>query len=240
MPKRIFSEKLPTQATPVPMPQKELRHLHVLRITPQNEVIVLNGKGKSVLAQWTGMELIWLKDLEEQQALPMTLIMALVKPDAMEMVLQKATEMGVARIIPLLAERSVSRKRDVQERFTRIMEGALKQSGQLMMPHLEATRTIHELEDAPMILCSLRPGPFVLDHLLCHTEPPSFLIGPEGGWTQEEEELLIRKGGHPVSLGPTVLRAETAALFCTSLLCAMVRSDILCNTRTASLAIPQG
>jgi 16S rRNA (uracil1498-N3)-methyltransferase len=150
-----------------------------------------------------------------------TLCAALIKFDRFEWMIEKTTELGVERIIPVEAERcerglfEASRKRS--ERWVRIARESSQQSRRVRLPEiLPAVRFQKSLAEeadhryfldegaAPALLRVVpaqRPGAIRI----------AVLIGPEGGWTASERQLAINAGWQPASLGPQVLRAETAA-----------------------------
>lgn len=150
-----------------------------------------------------------------------TLIAALIKFDRFEWIVEKATELGVERILPVDAARSekglmdASRKRS--ERWQRIAREASQQSRRVSAPEIlpavrfsqclgEAADYRYLLEEgaAPPVLQVAPPDRKSSDHV-------ALLLGPEGGWTDEERRQAAAAGWQPVSLGPLVLRAETAA-----------------------------
>lgn len=167
---------------------------------------------------------------EELLAAPaanLTLLLSIFKFDRMEWAIEKCTELGVAKIIPLIARRtdahlaSASVKR--VERWRRIALQASEQSRRTTPPeisnpmklrdaaadHAETKIVLSESEDK----MSLRE---VLDARDAEGSI-SLAIGPEGGWTEDELQLLKTEGWRSVSLGPTILRAETAAIAATVL-----------------------
>jgi 16S rRNA (uracil1498-N3)-methyltransferase len=156
--------------------------------------------------------------------LHITLCAALIKFDRFEWIVEKATELGVERILPVEAERSekglleASRKRT--ERWARIARESSQQSRRVRAPEIlpavrfeqclaEEADYHYFLEEAaaPPLLRVLRVLP------ACRTSASraALLAGPEGGWTDAERQLAAAAGWQPVSLGPRVLRAETAA-----------------------------
>ena len=140
---------------------------------------------------------------------------ALIKGGRPEMVVQKLTELGVDRILPLSADRSVVQwdeaKASTQvERFRRVAREAAMQSRRAWLPIVEEMAVAREVQPAAGVVLA-EPGGDPIDRSV-----RVLLVGPEGGWTDEE---LIR---HPtVGLGPTVLRAETAAISAGTLLTAL-------------------
>ncbi len=162
---------------------------------------------------------------EQADALPaITLFAALIKFDRFEWMVEKATELGVAGIVPFEAERSekglalAARKRI--ERWRRIARESSQQSRRTHLPEIEPPRAFSEvLSDASRHRYFLdeQPG----GRPLLEAFPPvsgrvreatiALLIGPEGGWTDSERDQAQTAGWAPVSAGPTILRAETAA-----------------------------
>jgi 16S rRNA (uracil1498-N3)-methyltransferase len=159
-----------------------------------------------------------------------TLCASLVKFDRFEWIVEKATELGVERILPVEAARSekglfeASRKRS--ERWERIAREASQQSRRVTIPEIlpavrlekalatEAdARFFLEEGEAPPLLQAVPARRVSADRL-------AVLLGPEGGWTDAERQSAAQAGWTPVSLGPTVLRAETAAISALAILVA--------------------
>ena len=174
-------------------------------------------------------------ELEADPALPVTLVMAVYKFDHMEWAIEKATELGVASIAPVIARRTEKHlaqgaaKR--AERWRRIVHEAAKQSRRSEVPIIFdpaplATRVRVESEATngeagiSRIVLAEQERTTTLRHALkeamaaAGTETPTIeiAIGPEGGWAPEEEALFDANGWSAASLGPRILRAETAAI----------------------------
>jgi len=166
------------------------------------------------------------EELEADAALPLHLLLAVFKFDHMEWAIEKATELGVARITPVLARRTekhlalAAPKR--AERWRRIALEASKQSRRTDVPEIAAPVTLKavlEEEKSPTrILLSETEQATALAAALATSvrptgyEPVALAIGPEGGWTPEEMALFTAHDWTPVTLGPRILRAETAAI----------------------------
>jgi len=157
----------------------------------------------------------------DSPALPVriTLCAALVKFDRFEWIIEKATELGVERIVPVEAARSdkglfeASRKR--AERWRRIAREASQQSRRLRLPEIaEALPLAQAFETAPGARYFLdEAGAPALVSVLDRLQPQvSLAVGPEGGWTEAERELARHAGWLPAGLGAGILRAETAAV----------------------------
>jgi 16S rRNA (uracil1498-N3)-methyltransferase len=168
------------------------------------------------------------EELESDSALPLHLLLAVFKFDHMEWAIEKATELGVARITPVLARRTekhlaqAARKR--AERWRRIALEASKQSRRTTIPGISeplALKGALELVDSPMrILLSETEQTTNIASALQKTKHAdhesefthAVAIGPEGGWTPEEMAIFTEHGWQHVTLGPRILRAETAAI----------------------------
>lgn len=150
-----------------------------------------------------------------------TLLAALIKFDRFEWMIEKATELGVDRILPVETTRSekglmeASRKR--AERWLRIARESSQQSRRLRAPEIRPavrlTGSLREVADYRYLLDEAGAPPLLGRLPAERTQPAmvALLIGPEGGWTTEEREHAAAAGWEPVSLGPQILRAETAA-----------------------------
>ncbi|MGA3222605.1 MAG: 16S rRNA (uracil(1498)-N(3))-methyltransferase [Acidobacteriaceae bacterium] len=179
-------------------------------------------------------------EVEAEPALPVTLLLSVFKFDRMEWIIEKATELGAERFIPMTARRS--EKHLVQaaparlERWRRVAREAAKQSRRSDVPVVE---DVVLLKQAVSIQAA-HPG---LSLLLAEqertttlysamqaalqqptTEKPAvnLAVGPEGGWTAEEEALFGAEGWQAVSLGPRILRAETAGITAMAVIAAML------------------
>jgi len=153
-----------------------------------------------------------------------TLVAALVRFERFEWIIEKATELGVEHIIPLETERTEKGLRKAAEkrsvRWSRIAREASEQSRRARLPEIHDARALTDgleieadyryvLEEAQ----STAPMLLVLPGTRLTSDRVALLLGPEGGWTDRERELIIASAGWtPVSLGREILRAETAAI----------------------------
>lgn len=153
--------------------------------------------------------------------LRITLAQVVPRHSRMDLVIQKATELGVSRIVPLTGERSVSRPgRDAGGRLARwgrIAAEAVAQSRRSSRPLIEPPRSLQAFlaEPSEDLRLVLEPGPRAIPFSQLPEQPPggvTVLVGPEGGLSPGELEAAVRSGFVAVRLGPRVLRAETAAL----------------------------
>jgi 16S rRNA (uracil1498-N3)-methyltransferase len=163
-----------------------------------------------------GVELRFRLEDTVESPLSVRIFQGLCRPDRLEWVIQKGTELGVAAIYPLECERG---ERPPQgppraDRWRRIALEACKQSGRRVLPDVSPAETLPAAEDRCALL--LDPGP---DAVPLRTALPAgspagvdLAVGPEGGFTDAERDLACGNGWIPVSLGPRVLRTETAGL----------------------------
>ena len=167
-------------------------------------------------------------EVEADPALPVTLVMAVYKFDRMEWALEKATEMGVAAVAPVIARRSEKRlalsaaKR--AERWRRIVHEASQQSRRSDVPLIHdpvpLAERVRAASTATRIVLAEQERTATLRNALeeaiaaAQAEMPALeiAIGPEGGWAPEEEALFDANGWRAATLGPRILRAETAAI----------------------------
>jgi len=170
-------------------------------------------------------------ELAEEVSAPsvarVTLLLAVFKFDRMEWAIEKCTELGVSRIVPVIARRTdahlalAAAKR--AERWRRIALQAAEQSRRATPPEIAAPI---KLQDAVslgggatlIVLAESEQKSLLREVLATHSAGEIVLaIGPEGGWADEELQLFLKAGWIPASLGPTILRAETAAIAATAI-----------------------
>lgn len=155
-----------------------------------------------------------------------TLVIPILQEQKMSFVLQKATELGVDEIIPILTERSkvkVDEKEDKKlMRWNRICKEAAEQSKRIDIPTISKITSIDNLDiDGVKLVCSTKEKSNTLKKVLKNNLKCAKMvmsIGPEGGFTPKEEEKLIDKGFIPVSLGSNIMRVETVPIYLLSIL----------------------
>lgn len=189
-----------------------------LRIGERIEVIDRDGKTAEAVVETISprevLARVALAVVSRESPLSITLAMALIKPDLFELVLRKATELGVAVIQPLLGDRveiRPDRIRNRRERWERIVREAVKQSGRSRIPFIGEPMAFDEIVQAggTLLIFDETPSGEVAPE---ETGELTLLIGPEGGWSERELKLAGEKGIATVALGPRRLRAETAAI----------------------------
>lgn len=211
----------------------QAEHLaRVLRAQPGMEAdIVANGhvyRGVIHTVHPQEVEFSLHEEIAQERMLPITLVMAIFKFDRMEWAIEKVTELGVATIVPVLARRTEkhlgqSAAKRV-ERWRRIAQEAAQQSRRADIPQIEDPLPLsasleRESSSARILLSeeereqSLRQRLHaILDSAQADLPSIACAIGPEGGWTPEELTLFQKHNWQSASLGPRILRAETAAI----------------------------
>jgi len=214
----------------------------VLRLRPRDQVLVLNGSGDEfrcevIAADRHGVRVAVLKT----RSIPppncrVTLVQAVPKGKLFESIIQKATELGVSEIVPLLSERVVVHldKDDVThktQKWQAVAIEAIKQCGSAWLPRVTSPLTLQQFAaKAKDTECALvgslqlnakHPRECFVSCLRKYGRVPRsacIWIGPEGDFTPEELELIQACGACPITLGRLVLRTETAAIYCLSIL----------------------
>lgn len=233
--RRFFVSPPSLQQDRVSLEGDTLHHLSkVLRLAIGEEIILLDGCGNlcqcriDSLGRKFGEALVLRRWQESERVLPVQLLQSLPKGDKMELILQKGTELGVTEFVPVLAGRSTprlvaDREESRQQRWERIIQEAARQCRRPMLPRLAPAITLTEA----LAACSaeLRLLPWEeesrpLASVLPQRPPASVavLIGPEGGFSAAEAAEASAAGFVPVSLGPRILRSETAGFVVTTIL----------------------
>lgn len=224
----------PTAFTPatVTLAADEARHLRdVLRLKPGDEVYVFDGLGhefrcvvSNVRRDWAELSIeAEVEPAKPESQLQLNLCVALLKGEKFDLVVQKATELGVTKVTPLLTRYADIHLRDAAEatkrvaRWQRIALEAAKQSGRAFVPEIPLPVAFEALQvEGSGVMFSERGG----DALESFTGTSSItaLVGSEGGWADEEIEAARARDFHIVTLGGRILRAETAAIAVTVLM----------------------
>lgn len=219
---------------------EETHHaINVLRLAAGARAVVFNGRGDEAtieLAEVTKKS-VTLRKLHHAKSTPLgceiTLGQAIPKGKNMDLIVQKVTELGAAAIVPLLSERTVlqfdaGETAKKQAKWQTVAIEAAKQCGQNWLPQIHLPQTPKEFfQSNPrfdlMLIASLQTDALRLKQLLAdfgekHPQRVLILVGPEGDFTPAEIALAKSHGCRPITLGPIVLRTETAAIYCLSVL----------------------
>jgi len=223
----FLSSSIPEADGPWDPPRRLLQHLRALRISQDQAFLLLppRGEGTVAMLQEDGKLLLQGRQARpELPLLPVTLATAWPKGARADELVRRATESGVHRILPLATARSVAGREAFspakRERYQRIMEEVASQCRRPLLPDLRADPlAVAELasflkreEPTRTMAATLTPGTLpLLMSLEIHAPPAVFLaIGPEGGFTAEEEQEMAAQGFLHAGLTPTVLRIEAA------------------------------
>ena len=222
----------------VELPPAVAHHLHVLRLQPGAPLTLFNGDGAEYAAVLehsekrrasAAIEAQLTRDVELPYAI--TLVQALPEASKMDWIIEKAVELGVAVIRPVAAQRCVvrlngERAEKKQLHWQGVIEAASEQSGRNRLARLAPVEDFHSFiarHDAHQrILLSPRGGESLA--AWARQQQPqalTLMIGPEGGYTHQEEDAALGNGAVALSLGPRVLRTETAGLAACSALVAL-------------------
>lgn len=212
----------------VELPDNVVRHLNVLRVKNTEEIVLFNGNGKSYPAlpevlekRRASVRILREEATDNESPLNITLVQAVSAAERMDFTLQKSVELGVAEIRPVISERCVVRLSGERAekrvaRWQEIVVSACEQSGRNIVPKvLPLTTYAQALQQLPQettkLLMSLNRAQ-KLSNVQLQSGKVVFMVGPEGGWTEKEEQQAFDAGFQSVTLGKRVLRTETASL----------------------------
>lgn len=195
----------------------------VLKLQIGEEVVIINGKGEEAICKILEINksravlaIIEKRSITPASAREVTAYLSLLKRDHFEWAIQKATEIGVTKIVPIVSQRTIKLGARL-DRLARIVHEAVEQSGRLDIPKIESNTKFSDAMSAALathdkvIFFDFCENKFVAGEIT-NAKKVAIFIGPEGGWEAGERQLAQKKGCLVRSLGPTILRAETAAL----------------------------
>ena len=240
---RFYLPPAQCQGDTLTLEHREAHHgLHVLRLRPGERVAVLDGAGHEYLCETRELARDTIRlEIRQKSFIPrppyaLTLLQAIPKGKSFEIILQKAAELGVTRIVPLLSDRVVAQLEPDHsgaklDKWRQTVIEAIKQSGNPWLPQIDAPLTPKaflargESFELPLI-ASLQPDSRHPRELFRgfydeHKRPPQSVgvwVGPEGDFTPAEINEFKAAGARPITLGRLVLRSETAAIYCLSVL----------------------
>ncbi len=236
MPKFFYPEKISGDATTLKIYKDQMHHMRdVLRIKPGEPIDISDGFGTELICEvefydkeFAILKIISKKESNNEPSYKAVLYQGLVKSDKIELVIQKAVELGVSEIVPVICNRCVTKFKDENDilkkvsRWNKIAMEAAKQSGRGIIPKVESPI---KFEDA---LYKMKNSEFAfipwesedgntIKEILSKAKSVenleiSFIIGPEGGFSLEEISRAKDMGIPTVTLGKRILRTETAGL----------------------------
>ena len=244
MPPRFFVDTALTAEAVLDLPEAVVRHVQVLRLAPGDAITLFNGRGGSHAAELAEIgkrhatARLGAHDATAAETpFAVTLAQGLAGGDKMDWLIEKAVELGVSAIQPLHATRSVvrlsgDRATKRQAHWQALIEAACEQCGRNRLPALAPVANLEAwVASAPAKGARLLLSPRASGSLpelaqaqrdAWRTDGVTLLIGPEGGLSPEEEDFARRAGFIGVSLGPRILRTETAGLTCLATLNAIL------------------
>lgn len=231
---RIFLRKSSLLEHPVVIRDEKAHYLSsVLRCKTGDSIVVTDEDGHSRAAQILAasdkivtIEITGDYSMNTESDLDIVLVQGLLKGDKMDIVIQKATELGVTGIIPVITHRSQLRETRKHPRWRKIAEEASRQSGRSRVPEIFQTCSFEEIFDTPGLTLGKgiifweQRGEKLSDVIskLSHTDRIFLLIGPEGGFSEKEVMLASERGCLTATLGSRILRAETASITAVSVI----------------------
>ena len=246
---RIYCPSPLAEGAVVTLPETAARHLSkALRLGPGDPVRIFDGAGREHRARLIeGGPGIRARIGQSVTPLPesrlgITLIQGISRGERMDFVIQKATELGLTRIVPVQTTRSVvrldkERARRRQRHWQGVAASACEQCGRSVLPEVDLPRTLADAladtgAEAPPVMKLMPDGAAPGIRSLRAPEPGAvfLLIGPEGGLDPDEKALAGRHGFIAVGLGPRVLRTETAAVVAVAA-CQLLWGDLSANPR---------
>lgn len=226
---RIFIESNLSDGLTLKIPDSELNHLKVRRVKDKDPILVLNGKGQEA----QGILNLKRKEVkivsvdtpyDRELKLKVNFILSIIRQEKLELAIQKLTELGVSSISLIKTKRSqFNVTANKMKRLKKIIVEALKQSGRVVLPELTIINSLDEIKSYKqgIVLWERSENPLTEiinkiaeNKINCIT----VVIGPEGGFEDEEIKALKSMGFIDVSIGKVILRAETSAIYIASIL----------------------
>lgn len=225
---RFFVSKSFITESSVNLSGDDVKHItRVLRLTVGDNIMICDGEGTDYLCSisecgkdFVIADIIEKTECKTESKVKITLYQGLPKGDKMDYIVQKCVELGVCKIVPVVMKRTVVKVKDgsaKNARWQRIAEEAAKQSERGIIPAVGDTISYSEMldslgEDSLTILAYENEKTTSLKNVLssCKTDKINIIIGPEGGFEEQEVTLAQDRGSKVVTLGNRILRCETA------------------------------
>ena len=224
---RFYEPQQLTENISVTLSDDATQHIRVLRLSVGDNITLFNGHGGQYLAQLTEVQkrtcqvkITTFQATDNESPLHLHLGQVISRGDRMEFVIQKAVELGVNEITPLISERcgvklNAERMAKKQQQWQKIAIAACEQSGRNIVPIIHSTQTLIQWSEVDIDCCKLTLHPrakYSINTLPNDINHIRLLIGPEGGLSDDEISLTESLNFTETLLGPRVLRTETAAL----------------------------
>lgn len=227
---RCYVDALLQSGTRLVLPESTANHLaRVLRLREGDDCVLFNGDGQDYAARLAAVgkrevsaDVLSASTVDNESPLRILLLQGIARGEKMDLILQKATELGVSGVLPVIAERTevkldAERTAKRMSHWRSVMVSACEQSGRARVPELEQPAALAQAAtNLPQhcIKLTLDPGgAFSLATLTAPGDQPiAVAIGPEGGWSPRDREILSAAGFHGLRMGPRILRTETAGL----------------------------
>lgn len=235
---RFFVDKENIQSDKITITGEDVKHIkNVLRLSEQDEVCLCDKQGTDYIVRIVDLskekiicEIVETKSSNTEPPVEIILYQGIPKATKMDLIIQKSTEIGVAKIVPVLTSRTIVKIQDMKkeekklERWSKIAEESAKQSRRSIIPEIPKIYTfddmMKELKDNGLIIVPYENEKKVGIKEVLKDKPSrkvNIVIGPEGGFEEDEVQMLKTIDANIVSLGPRILRTETAG-FVTSAL----------------------
>lgn len=226
---RIYTSQHLLAGHEVVLPEQAGEHVaRVLRLDRGHPVILINGDGREYDAQLASLAkrsvtalVTASRDVDRETILKVTLVQSIARGEKMDWILQKATELGVSRIVPVVTERTeVKLDEDRAERrmnhWTSVIASACEQSGRTTLPSLAPPQRIDRwlaaLDDRTVKLALVPDGNTSLKEISVAAYGATIVVGPEGGLSDQDVAMLSHANFVGLKLGPRILRTETAGV----------------------------
>ena len=208
----------------IPLPPQVSHHLvRVLRRGAGDHCIVFNGDSRDYQARIVQItrkavyvEIVAASTPKNESPLDLTLVQGLSRGKKMDFIIQKATELGVKAIVPVMTDRSIAHGDDKRDaHWQGVIIAACEQSGRACLPRLQSIRSLSELQPhlpASATLIQLDPQATKPLSSLSHAQALVLTVGPEGGWGAQDVDHLAAMGFISCRMGPRILRTETAGI----------------------------
>lgn len=224
---RFYEPQSLTENTIITLSDDATQHIRVLRLKVSDSITLFNGEGGQYQATLTDVQkrscqvkITSYQSTDNESPLHLHLGQVISRGDRMEFVIQKAVELGVNEITPLISERcgvklNAERMAKKQQQWQKIAIAACEQSGRNIVPVIHATQTLPQWCEEEINCCKLTLHPrakYSINTLPDDINHVRLLIGPEGGLSDQEINLTETLAFTETLLGPRILRTETAAL----------------------------